>query len=152
VVWYNPATWRADPKWPFLSGLPSVQFRLLVLCALDLLTFAATYHTIDTILHNATAAQRADPIVLELWAIWYGLLGGMHGLGYASYKTKRTTSWDGNLEEDRGGGGANRPPIDPATGEAAVPVLVPVPVVQMSPIPAPLTPRPDLGVPDTGVL
>ena len=137
MVWYNPMTWRADPQWPILSGMPSVQVRLLSLIALDFLTFVGTQHSIETIQHNPAAANQ---IIVELWAIWYGLLGGMHGLGYAQYRTKRRTASDGNLTEDQGGGGPvtmEMPAMPPAQAPPPQPPAAPMPVV---PRPSPAEP------------
>jgi hypothetical protein len=142
MTWWKPWTWQADPKWTLLSNMPSVQVRLLSLIVLDFVTFAGVQHTIETIQHNPAAAHET---VNVLWGMWFGFLGGLHGFGYAAYKQKRQTAADGNISEDTG-----------ATVEMEVPVKLPVNPPPNAPVdigtkPA-LAPRPDLGVPDKGVV
>lgn len=122
MTWYKPWTWAFDPKWPILSGLPSVQFRMVFLCGLDVATLWWLWHTTESIIHIPTAEGRATPLVLEIIIAWLAFLAGAHGFAFAGYRIKRNTSWDGNLEEDRGGGGsAARPPVNPTTGGLAQP-------------------------------
>jgi len=130
MVWYNPKTWVMDPKWPILSGLPTIQFRMLFLCLLDLLTVLWFYHMTEINLHAAVEAMRTaksfsqiEPSIIV--GSWLAFLAGAHGFAYAGYRTKRNTSWDGNIEEDRGSPDATnsmtqeRPIVNPASVRAA---------------------------------
>jgi hypothetical protein len=104
MVLWNPATWRLDPKWPIISAMPTTQIRMLFLCGLDLLTFlwfAKISEQIVTAANIAGAVAHADPLILELFAIWLAFLAGCHGFSFGAYKAKRNTSWgDQNVTED----------------------------------------------------
>ena len=166
MVWYNPTTWRMDPKWPVLSGLPTIQFRVLFLCLMDGFTLWWFWHTTETHLHASIRAMETgkvfapgEALVLGVMGAWLTFLAGAHGFAYAGYRTKRNTSWDGNVEEDRGGDvdAQDRPMVNPASVRAsneakmqgsgttanapaiAVPAAI-VPASEVEPEPAPAPP------------
>lgn len=117
---FKPWLWMLNPRWPILSGLPSIQFRVVAVTVLDFLTLWWGWHISET-MHVAMAANpayRPDAMILAIYGSWLGLLAGLHGFTLKGYMTKRQTSFDGNLEEDRGSTeppGTERPIVDPST-------------------------------------
>ena len=80
MVWYNPASWRMDPKWPVLSGLPTIQFRVVFLCLLDASTLIWFWHTTETHLHASIDAMMSgktftpgETLVLGAMGAWLTL-------------------------------------------------------------------------------
>lgn len=87
----NPAAWNWDSLFLRLQNLPVVNVRALALISLDYLTIVWGWY-----LSYATG-KNGDQGVFNAWLIF---LAGMHGFGAWSYKVKRSTSHDGNADED----------------------------------------------------
>ena len=89
--------WDWDGLYLRLQNFPTTNVRAISLTILDYLTFVftATY----MILCSA-AALRVSATIVEVYQGWLIFLGACHGFSLGSYISKRTTSRDGNADED----------------------------------------------------
>lgn len=92
--------WEPNPSWPFLTGMPPVNFRVVTLTLLDFLTLAMIWHIAEIIVHHTEKAAPVDPLIEILIGIWLSFLAGMHGFALKAYGTKRNTSYDANADEE----------------------------------------------------
>lgn len=74
-----------------LSALDAVSLIMWALLAIDVATFVMTW----TLLYAGGEGIRSD-----IYGLWVGYLVFRHGGSWATYRTKRQTSFDGNAQAD----------------------------------------------------